>query len=472
MKRVPTFLSVFAGIGGFDLGLERAGWRSVGQIEINDFCNRVLARHWPGVPRWGDIRTVSAAALQHEGERAARPGGRGVHPGADQPAGGIDLLCGGFPCQDLSVAGRRAGLAGARSSLFFELVRLARTLQPRWLLLENVPGLLSSNGGDDFRIVLAALGDAGYGVGWRVLDARWFGVPQRRRRVFLVGRLGAPCPAAVLVEPAGVRGHLAAGGEAGAALASGVGDGAAGGGWRVGADEAAARQLVAAPAYALTAPGGKGGDPTTDTMVTAFAWQQGDDSPHTGTGRGRSWVARAGDYTGALSTTRHDAVAFNHIQDPVSSPSVGATLGQEGQAVAVTSGPKMWDDRGIDRGTVSTEVTPTLNGFEQPMVLPSVRRLTPTECERLQGFDDGHTCLCGVEPYSTWDCRCPDGPRYAALGNAVCVPVVEWLGRRILAAEREYWRALRSGEDALAAGFPKGDISAVGEAAEAPDRRP
>lgn len=217
---------------------------------------------------------------------------------------------------------------------------------------------------------------------------------------------------------------------------------------------------------------GEGADASEDgrgRKAFAFAWQQGDDSPHTGTGRGRSWVARAGDYTGALSMTRHDAVAFsckdsgqdageaaptlramghdrshangggqlavafNHIQDPVSSASVAPTLGEEGQAVAVTSGPKMWDDRGIHRGTVSRPVTPTLNGYEQPMVLPAVRRLTPTECERLQAFPDGHTCLCGVEPYSTAGCRCPDGPRYAALGNAVTTSVIEWLGRRLLA---------------------------------------
>jgi len=421
MKRRPTFLSVFSGIGGFDLGLERAGWECAGQVEIDGFCNRVLARHWPDTPRWGDVRTVGADALRHprRGELregaprlpdrdGAQPGQHGLvrdEPGRDgggDEAGAIDLLCGGFPCQDLSVAGRRAGLSGARSGLFFEFVRLARELRPRWLLLENVPGLLSSNGGRDFAVVLAALGDAGYGVGWRVLDARWFGVPQRRRRVFLVGYLGAPCPPEVLVEPEGVLGHSAAGGEAGAGLAGGAGGGAADGGERA---------------------------------VVAFDWQKGEDRPKDAKdGRGRGWVARAGDYAGAVSNTRHDAVAFNHIQDPVSSPSVGTTLGEEGQAVAVTSGPKMWDDRGIHRGTVSTKVTPTLNGYEQPMVLPAVRRLTPTECARLQGFPDDWNCLCGVQPYSTSSCTCPDGPRYATYGNAVCVPVIEWLGRRLLAA--------------------------------------
>ena len=145
----------------------------------------------------------------------------------------------------------------------------------------------------------------------------------------------------------------------------------------------------------------------------AFAWQQGDDSPHTGTGRGRSWVARAGDYTGSLSTTRHDAVAF-------SCKDAGQDAGEEAPTLR-----RMGHDQSHP------------NGGGQVAVVPpgaSVRRLTPTECERLQSFPDGWSCLCGAAPYSTWDCRCPDGPRYAALGNAVTVNVVEWVGRRLLAA--------------------------------------
>lgn len=108
----------------------------------------------------------------------------------------IDLLAGGFPCQDLSVAGRRAGLAGDRSGLFFEFARIAETLRPRWVLVENVPGLLSSNGGRDFGVVLGTLADLGYGVAWRTLDSRFFGVPQRRRRVFILGALADGDPRA------------------------------------------------------------------------------------------------------------------------------------------------------------------------------------------------------------------------------------------------------------------------------------
>jgi len=366
----PTFGSLFSGIGGFDAGLEAAGWACAFQVEVDPFCTKVLERHWPHVPRHRDIRGVTPTDLA-----------------------AVDLLCGGFPCQDLSVAGRRAGLAGARSGLFFEFVRVATELRPRWLLLENVPGLLSSNGGRDFAVVLAALGDAGYGVGWRVLDSRWFGVPQRRRRVFLVGHLGGPCPIEVLFEPEGVLGDLAASGAEGEDVAWGTADGV-GGGSELG--------------YALTARGRKGGDPSTDTyipsqQVSPPLMAEGFDASEDGRGR--------------------KVFAFNRLQDPVSSPSVGTTLGTNEHALAFALRK---DPGGIGQGH-NTNFVPA-----------AVRRLTPTECERLQAFPDGWTCLCGVEPYSTADCRCPDGPRYAALGNAVTTSVVAWLGRRIMSVYGTY----------------------------------
>src|SRR5690606_36023257 len=164
---VLTVGSLFAGIGGIDLGLERAGMQVRWQVEIEDFPTRVLERHWPSVTRHRDVRQVGKHNLEP-----------------------VDLICGGFPCQDLSVAGRRAGLAGERSGLFFEFMRVVAELTPRWVLIENVPGLLSSNGGRDMGTVLGALAELGYGYAYRVLDAQYFGVAQRRRRVFIVGCLG------------------------------------------------------------------------------------------------------------------------------------------------------------------------------------------------------------------------------------------------------------------------------------------
>ena len=203
-----TVGSLFSGIGGFEAGFLRAGFRTIWQCEIDPVCRRVLGRHFPDTPCYEDVRHLDGSTL-------AVP----------------DVLVGGFPCQDLSVAGKRAGLAGKRSGLFREFTRLVAELAPRWLLLENVPGLLSSNGGRDMGAVLGALGELGYGWSYRVLDAQFFGVPQRRRRVFIVGCLGdARRAAKVLFEPDGCSWNPPPRRETGARVAAATGGGAPGAG--------------------------------------------------------------------------------------------------------------------------------------------------------------------------------------------------------------------------------------------------
>jgi DNA-cytosine methyltransferase len=158
-----TVGSTFTGVGGADLGLEQAGMTIAWQCELDAWKRSVLAAHWPDIPVYTDITQLE-----------------------DPPP--VDLLIGGFPCQDLSVAGKRKGFTGERSVLAFEFLRIAESLRPRWLLMENVPGLLSSNRGRDFARLIDEVVDTGYGVAWRVLDARYFGVPQRRRRIFICAR--------------------------------------------------------------------------------------------------------------------------------------------------------------------------------------------------------------------------------------------------------------------------------------------
>ena len=165
-----TGVSLFAGVGGFDLAMERNGVKVVATVEIDKKCNEVLAKHFPTAKQFTDVQQVTGKDL--------------LDAGFDPTRG---IITGGFPCQDLSVAGKRAGLAGERSGLFWEIARLVEETQTEWFILENVPGLLSSNGGKDFGIVLGEMAKLGYRVGWRVLDAQYFGVPQRRRRVFIVG---------------------------------------------------------------------------------------------------------------------------------------------------------------------------------------------------------------------------------------------------------------------------------------------
>jgi DNA (cytosine-5)-methyltransferase 1 len=170
---VMTAVSLFAGVGGFDLALERNGIKVVASVEIDKKASAVLAKHFPDSQLFGDIQEVTGEQL--------------INAGFD-PRNGI--IVGGFPCQDLSVAGKRAGLTGKRSGLFWEICRLLDETRAQNFILENVPGLLSSNQGRDMAAVVEALVERGYGIAWRVLDAQHFGVPQRRKRVFIVGCLG------------------------------------------------------------------------------------------------------------------------------------------------------------------------------------------------------------------------------------------------------------------------------------------
>lgn len=454
------FGSLFTGIGGFDLGFERAGMQCAWQVEIEDNCQSLLENRFPNAKRYTDVRAVKPKRLEP-----------------------VDLICGGFPCQDLSVAGKRAGLAGERSGLWFEFHRIIKGALPRWVIIENVPGLLSSNNGRDFAVVLRGLVECGYGVAWRILDAQHFGVPQRRRRVFVVASLGDGSCAEVLFERESGAGDTAESGEERARVAAPLTRGTSSGrgvnppGRRQEDDE----NLVAAPlafgkttdhydesqqtcvavnvrnlsmengdvsgtlqskksgGYSLNyqnpvltfdARGNGNGDTVNNItgdhedrimdytavvvngnstpeigedcalplraddgsgnrQVMAFAWQQG------GNLKGREYIARAGDYTGALSETRQDAVAFGH--------SGGETL-------------KINELANTINAQTGSETTAMIQGVMQRF---GVRRLTPTECERLQGFPDGYT-----DGFS-------DSVRYRMLGNAVAVPCAYWIAKRI-----------------------------------------
>ena len=174
-----THGSLFTGIGGFDLGFERAGFKTDWMVEIDPFAQKVLQAHWPSTERHNDVRECGGSNLQP-----------------------VDIISGGFPCQDLSTSqnGRKLGLAGKRSGLFFEAARIIGELRPEWFILENVRGLLSSHQGKDFDIVISTMAEFGYCVSWRTLDSRYFGVPQHRERVYIVGSLGHEGSVHVLFE--------------------------------------------------------------------------------------------------------------------------------------------------------------------------------------------------------------------------------------------------------------------------------
>jgi DNA (cytosine-5)-methyltransferase 1 len=177
-----AIVSLFAGVGGFDLAAKNIGIPTIAAVEIDHQARGVIKTHFPDTKLFTDVKEVTGEQLRN-----------GFM--------GRVILCGGFPCQDLSVAGKRAGLAGNRSGLFWEIIRIAEEIKPVAIVLENVPGLLSSNRGRDMGAVIGALGQLGYSVGWRVLDAQNFGVPQRRRRVFIIAtHLGANTLAEILFE--------------------------------------------------------------------------------------------------------------------------------------------------------------------------------------------------------------------------------------------------------------------------------
>ena len=354
------YLSLFSGIGGFDLGFDRAGMVCAGQVEFDEKARAVLARHWPDVPRLNDVREVQGDEF-----------------------GAVDLICGGFPCQDVSVAGRRAGLAGERSGLWYEFHRLIDRVRPRWAVIENVPGLLSSNGGRDFAAVLRGLVKCGYGVTWRILDAQYFGVAQRRRRVFIVGSLGDGRAAEVLFEREGGGGDSPKGGRPGQDIARTIATGS-----NSNRSDWETERFVTTTFNDYTG-GADDNDAQGGHLVAIPLRAEGHDASEDGTGR-QNLIPVAYAFT---ERTRANGRTFE---------------AQEDLAYALTN-------PGSGGRTHSRQIGGSFG----------VRRLTPVECERLQGFPDGHT-----EGQS-------DSARYRQLGNAVAVPVAEWLGRRIVAAEME-----------------------------------
>jgi len=344
-------VSLFAGVGGFDCALERVGIPTVAAVEIDKQARGVLADRFPNATLFDDVQKVTADDLRAAGAVPART-----------------ILTGGFPCQDVSVAGKRAGLAGARSGLFWHAARIVEELQPAWFIIENTPGLLSSNGGRDMGTVLGSLANLGYGIAYRVLDAQYFGVAQARRRVFIVGRLGdnGSTPCEVLFEREGGERDSGPSWPQGSQAATRHGDGA-----------------VRTLAYRKS-----------KRAQTAL-----DDE---------TWVL---DYKTNTITVfdSGDTRATTLIVERGPRPDVCMNCG---------------NDAPTDGAEFCMECLEFAGVEPEPDV---VRRLTPLEFERLQGFPDGWTA-------TSYGKAQADSPRYKQMGNAVAVPVVAWIARRIILA--------------------------------------
>ena len=390
-----TAVELFAGVGGFGIALEQNNFDVVAQVEIDKRARNVLREKFPNSLLLEDVRNVTGDTLKSAGFISD---------------GGI--ITGGFPCQDLSVAGRRAGFDGERSVLFYEFARIIEETQTEWVILENVPGLLSSRNGRDMGAVIGTLAELGYGCAWRVLDSKKFGVPQRRRRVFVVARRfgDAAGPAKVLFERKDVRGHFASGprtkqgvareAESSSTLSTGkIVYGKSGYGsytpgikaFTSSMEKRPEDSIVVEPYVKVVRSGARNEDGSLPPEV----WRQEETHPTIssfGSGEGLTVAAI--------------------VEEPVS-----FTTNNYLEVVG-------WEKSHYSSllATPPSETTELQYDIREGM---KVRRLTPLECERLQGFPDNHT-LYGKNAAGEVAAQ-PDTARYKQMGNAVAVPVVSWI---------------------------------------------
>ncbi len=406
-----TVGSLFSGIGGFDAGFDAAGFRTLWQVEIDPAARRVLARHFPGVKRFEDVKGVGKHNLAR-----------------------VDVVCFGSPCQDLSVAGKRGGLAGERSGLFHEAIRIVRELRPALVVFENVPGLLSSNSGRDFATVLREFWDGGArDLCWRILDAQYFGLAQRRKRVFLVADFAGERAGPILLEPACRCGHPPPRGQAEQGVAASVTPGAR----RASGNRGGEQLHVAAPLTAgqttgegVNRPGRRREDDV--NLVTAPALQA---RSHKGVNG--HWSGRTADDLLVTGTLNYGNGKGGFRTEPgehlvAHTPrSESADAGEDGTGtppVVVPADPAAYQCHGNNVGPLGTlrQGNGGLTGGV-PFIrgAMTVRRLTPAECERLQGFTDGWLDL---------DPPLSDSTKYRLLGNACAVPVAAWIANRVMEA--------------------------------------
>ena len=396
------YLSVCSGIEAATMAWHDLGWTPAGFSEIEPFPSAVLAHHYPNVTNFGDMTKYKEWNLDEK----------------------IDLLVGGTPCQSFSVAGLRKGMDDPRGNLALVYCGMLDHFRPNWFVWENVPGVLSSSGGRDFGSFLGALAQLGYGFAYRVLDAQYCGVAQRRRRVFVVGHLGDWRPAAaVLFERHSLRRDLAPSAPQGKEPSAYF-------------ESSLAQYREGDIGGTLKASGGVlGGESETFLVQKVYETHPADSrvremgetcqtvTSRWGTGGGNVPLVQT------VGFTQCDAARDVGIEV---SPTLrsGGNGGYPNHAVAYS----IREDANANTFSATPlAVTPALQAL-RPSVqshhaqtfiadLARVRRLTPTECERLQGFPDGFTNI----PWRKKDTS-PEGLRYKALGNSMAVPVMAWIG--------------------------------------------
>jgi DNA (cytosine-5)-methyltransferase 1 len=411
-------VSLFSGVGGFEIGLQRAGIETVLQCEIDKWALAVLRRHWPQIPKVNDVRDISLASWNRLG---------GTEEGAGRAVGntgsGVDLVYGGFPCQPFSVAGKRAGDRDDRN-LWPEFRRVVSELRPSWVLAENVVGLLSIDEGRFFGGILDDLGDLGFeGVAYAVLDSQFFAIPQRRARVFVVAGPSRRGAEQVLSICEGCSGHPPTGREAREGVAAASGGRSAGTG-RGGEDDA---NLIAfgvgggEVGYALRADASHSGDKGDGGLNTSLVAAPLAGHHHRDDLDNDTYVVAKPVRPGGEHWKGADHQDFCVVSDTLrnhprpGSNSLGAMTVVD-TAYAITAR----ESKGVSKREAQTNYVMGGAGL-------GVRRLTPLECERLMGWPDGWT------EFTDDGRRIPDSQRYKLIGNGVVATVAEWIGRRLVA---------------------------------------
>ena len=402
------YLSVCSGIEAATVAWHHIGWEPIAFSEIEKFPSQVLAHHYPAVPNWGDMTKFK-----------------------EWPDANVDVLVGGTPCQSFSVAGLRKGLADPRGNLMLTYLAIAAKYRPKWVVWENVPGVLSSNGGNDFASLLRGLGELGYGFAYRILDAQYFGVAQRRRRVFVVGCLGDwQRAAAVLFERHSLQGHPAPSRKAREEPPGAIG---ARTGRSIGVQDATCGHMIACDVAQWPAQ-------VAPTLDSHYGDKQGLENQHINGGGGCS-LPEISLCLNAGGMGRQDAESETLIPTrggrfgeayPIDTQNMTEGHASGGLGFGKATDPSFTITKGHSHA-VAYAMSGTMGGAgaEVLQISPAmqVRRLTPIECERLQGFPDGYT---DIKPNGK---PTADGPRYKALGNSMAVPVMAWIGERIAAVE-------------------------------------
>ena len=427
MSEKIKYISVCSGIEAASVAWHDMGWEPVAFSEIEPFPSEVLKIRFPNTPNWGDMTKFNT-----------------------WPDAIVNLLVGGTPCQSFSVAGLRQGLKDPRGNLMLTFLAIAERYKPKWIIWENVPGVLSSNGGKDFGSFLGALGELGYGWAYRVLDAQWFGVAQRRKRVFVVGCLGDQRAAAeVLFESESVSRNPAPSREKRQATAGSTEEGARSGKWWDGGDTSATITTRSGGQYmpdkdnfqAVIQP----------TIIDRAAFNQGQNAQYEPkieesetmpslVARGPHAVAHAFKIrggspieTGEYGGTPGKAAGKGYLGSDNLAFTLAASQDQQiafrkSKRAQSTEDDETWVDDGVSNTLNNFDVgdTRTTHAVVDPPM--AIRRLTPVECERLQGVPDNWTQI----PWKKKPAEdCPDGPRYKACGNSMAVPVMRWIGQRI-----------------------------------------